>query len=234
MNYMKKILFGIFAHPDDEAFGPSGTLLKMSRTGVDIHLVCATSGQAGCNPDNHPDLGALRLQEWHKGGELIGAATMNELDYEDGKLSNSLFHDIARTIEDHITTTIKSYGDKKVELSLMTFDRNGISGHIDHIVMSLVTSYVFARLKDSPPHGAEVKELHYFCIDSIAMPAADTHFVYMPAGRKPHEIDITIDISDVAEEKRTIMLAHHSQRQDALMLLSRETTLRSEHFYLAR
>ena len=32
---MNKIIFGIFAHPDDEAFGPSGALLKAVREGAE-------------------------------------------------------------------------------------------------------------------------------------------------------------------------------------------------------
>ena len=37
--HMKKIIFGIFAHPDDEAFGPSGTLLLETRSGTELHLI---------------------------------------------------------------------------------------------------------------------------------------------------------------------------------------------------
>ena len=44
-------LVAIFAHPDDEAFGPAGTLKIYSKT-HDIHLICATRGEAG---ENHLD-----------------------------------------------------------------------------------------------------------------------------------------------------------------------------------
>ena len=43
---MKKLL-AVFAHPDDEAFGPGGTLAKYAKEGVEIHLLCATRGERG-------------------------------------------------------------------------------------------------------------------------------------------------------------------------------------------
>ncbi|MFZ2494806.1 MAG: PIG-L family deacetylase [Candidatus Saccharimonadales bacterium] len=61
---MKKVIFGIFAHPDDEAFGPAGTLIQEVQNGSEVHLITLTAGQAGSNPDNHEDPGAIRLKEW--------------------------------------------------------------------------------------------------------------------------------------------------------------------------
>ena len=66
---MKKVIFGIFAHPDDESFGPSGTLLKLRRSGYDLHLIVLTDGEAGVNPDGIENLGEVRLQEWRRSWE---------------------------------------------------------------------------------------------------------------------------------------------------------------------
>ena len=44
---MKRVIFGIFAHPDDEAFGPSGTLLMETKAGTELHLITLTLGEAG-------------------------------------------------------------------------------------------------------------------------------------------------------------------------------------------
>jgi LmbE family N-acetylglucosaminyl deacetylase len=43
---MRKLL-AVFAHPDDEAFGPGGTLARYAYQGVEIHLLCATRGEGG-------------------------------------------------------------------------------------------------------------------------------------------------------------------------------------------
>ena len=43
---MKRLLV-VTAHPDDEAFGPAGTIAKYADMGVKIHLLCATRGEAG-------------------------------------------------------------------------------------------------------------------------------------------------------------------------------------------
>ena len=45
---MRKILVTV-AHPDDEAFGPGGTIAKYCAQGVQIHLLFATKGEAGEN-----------------------------------------------------------------------------------------------------------------------------------------------------------------------------------------
>ena len=44
---MKKVLLSVLAHPDDESFGMGGTLAKYASEGVDVHLICATRGEAG-------------------------------------------------------------------------------------------------------------------------------------------------------------------------------------------
>ena len=40
-------VLGIFAHPDDEAFGSGGTLAGLVRKGHKLTVVCATNGDVG-------------------------------------------------------------------------------------------------------------------------------------------------------------------------------------------
>jgi len=41
-----KPLVCIFAHPDDEAFGPGGTIAKFAKQRP-VYLICATKGESG-------------------------------------------------------------------------------------------------------------------------------------------------------------------------------------------
>ena len=40
-------LLAVFAHPDDEAYRPGGTLALLAGRGVSVHLLAATRGEAG-------------------------------------------------------------------------------------------------------------------------------------------------------------------------------------------
>jgi LmbE family N-acetylglucosaminyl deacetylase len=228
---MEKILFGVFAHPDDEAFGPSGTLIKRVKDGEKLHLVLVTDGQAGMNPDNDPNLGKTRLKEWRKAGKRMGAVALHSLGYQDGELSNGHFHQIASDVEKIVHETCDSTL-QPVELSFTTLDPNGLTGHLDHVAVSMITSYLFYRLKNDPPENAKLGTLDYFCYSQDQVPAPDTGFVYMPAGHGQHYINRTVDVSDVLEEKIAVIREHQSQRSDAENLLSRkQQMLATEHFH---
>ncbi|HEX6462399.1 MAG TPA: PIG-L family deacetylase [Candidatus Saccharimonadales bacterium] len=213
---MKKVLFGIFAHPDDEGFGPSGTLIKMAQNGVDIHLICLTRGEAGMNVDNYENLGAVRSQEWHKAGELIGATSMKQFDFGDGRLCNAWYHEIAAAIESHVNEKLQTY-QEPVEVEFLTFDHTGITGHLDHIAVSMITSFVFICLSKQPTRH-HFSHIRLFCLPPTICDN-DVSYVYWPAGRI--KTDETIDISDVFDKKLAVMHAHYSQRSDAAMLLER-------------
>lgn len=217
---MKKVLIGVFAHPDDEGFGPSGSLYKAVRGGTDVHLLLATKGDAGVNCDNCEDLGTIRLKEWRASGVLIGAKTMHCFGYEDGKLCNDIYLELADKILGKITEIAESY-EQEVEIELLTFDQNGLSGHLDHIAISLITTYVYEKLKVDPTLNTTLGKLRYYCVCQHFSPKAETSWILMPAGRKPEEIDETVDISDVYEKKLEIMRAHKTQRDDMEMVLSR-------------
>lgn len=206
---MKKILIGIFAHPDDEAFGPSGTLLLETQSGTELHLITLTAGEAGMNPDNHPNLAEVRLGEWHNAGELIGATSMRHLGYVDGTLSN-LDHLIITNQIIEITQEIIA-GRDDVEVEFMSMDLNGITGHIDHIVAGRSACLAFYRLKDQ---GFPVTRIRLACIPRTHLDQVNTDFVYMEPGREDSEISETVDARSRIDTVLEIMRCHHTQRSD--------------------
>jgi LmbE family N-acetylglucosaminyl deacetylase len=82
-----------FAHPDDESFGPAGTLVHYASQGVSVHYACATRGEAGeVDPDlleGTDSLGELRTQELRCAARHLGLAGLHFLDYGDSGMENS-------------------------------------------------------------------------------------------------------------------------------------------------
>lgn len=207
---MKKVIIGIFAHPDDEAFGPSGTLMLEKDANADIHLFTLTAGEAGENPDSLHNLGETRLKEWRAAGELIGATSMHHLGYKDGTLSNLSLLEAAGTVEASIRKLLDTYDDN-TEIDFMCFDLNGISGHIDHIVASRLACLVFYRLRAI---DKRLKRLRLFCIPQEAAPSMNTQWLFMEPGRTHSEIHEIIDATALSERITEVIRCHKTQRGD--------------------
>lgn len=209
---MKKICIGIFAHPDDEAFGPSGYFLQQTRAGVELHLITLTLGQAGSNPDGHTDLAAVREQEWQRGGELMGATSQYDLGFEDGQLDNIALQDAAVKIDAIVDELLQAGDIDRIEF--VTSDFNGITGHIDHIVAARAAALVFWRRR---AHDDRFWRLRLVCLSREDAPSHNINWLYMDAGRTAAEISETVDATDLAPEIAAIMRAHRSQRGDGEM-----------------
>jgi LmbE family N-acetylglucosaminyl deacetylase len=206
---MQKIIFGIFAHPDDEAFGPCGTLLAETKNGTELHLITLTAGENGTNPDNLPNLGEVRLQEWQAGATLLGAISTHHLGYVDGTLGNNdhiaITHEIEKIVRD------ATENRDNIEVEFMSLDLNGLTGHIDHIVAGRSACLAFYRLRSQ---GLPMSRIRLACLSHDDYPEADTGFVYMEPGRDTHEVSEVIDSRNIVDEVRAVMHCHHTQRGD--------------------
>lgn len=213
LRHMGKIVFGIFAHPDDEAFCVAATLLKEVSDGSQVHLISLTdgSGKHSMNPDNVADLSATRMDEWQEAGKIIGATKQHHLGYTDGTLNNDDHIEIAGKIEKIVKDTLHDNDNSQVEF--ITLDTNGITGHIDHIVAARSTLLAFYRLKKD---GYPVTRTRMACITDHDFSDVNTEFTFREQGRPLDEIDETVDVRDELYDKVcNVMHAHHSQRADA-------------------
>lgn len=201
---MKKVIFGIFAHPDDESFGPAGTLLKLKNEGCDIHLILLTDGEGGVNVDNVPDLAATRLAEWQAAAQLLGATSTHALHYPDGGLENVSQDELAQNVTNIIATVQASYSEAP-EISFMTFEPYGLTGHHDHIAASILTTRIAKEVS--------AKEVWYFCLDSTQAPLSGTAY-YEPRAREDSYITDRIDVSPFLDTIFRIIDTHRSQRAD--------------------
>ena len=213
MQTKSKTVVAVFAHPDDEAFGPSGTLAKLSKKN-DVYLLCATKGEAG---GNQKKLAQIRAQELKESAKIIGIKKVYFLGFKDGHLSNSVYHALAEKIE-------KKLKELKPH-TVMTFEPRGVSGHIDHITVSMVTTFVFHKLPF-------VKTLLYYCIRQDERRKTSDYFIYFPPGYKDSEIDKTVNIKDVWETKVKAMKMHKSQIHDAKRILKMLKYLPKEEYFL--
>ena len=214
---MRKIIFGIFAHPDDEAFGPSGTLLQETRAGTELHLLTLTLGDAGTNPDNYPNLGKIRHEEWQAAGKLMGATSVHFLGFKDGQLCNQSMIDAGHKIVNHVLQLVNS--DEEAEIEFMTIDLNGVTGHIDHIVAARAASWAFYELKK---HDTRMTRIRYICLPLSDLPSQNTNWIFMEQGRREDEIGQIVDATHLQQEIREIIHTHHTQRGDAASLLARQ------------
>jgi LmbE family N-acetylglucosaminyl deacetylase len=138
---MKKLLV-IFAHPDDESFGPAaGTLAKYAAQGVRVHYICATRGEAGeYDPavlGNHPDLAHVRTAELFEAARTMGFAGVYFLGYLDSGMAGSptnanprsLFSAPLEEVAQRLATYIRCVKPDVI----ITHDEYGWYGHPDHI-----------------------------------------------------------------------------------------------------
>lgn len=213
---MRRIV-GIFAHPDDEALGPSGTLLQFSKT-HEVYIICVTNGNAQeSGRAARKRLAQIRKRELLASAKVIGVKKVYFLGFTDGTLSNCRYHKIAAKIQ-RILERLKPE-------TLVTFEPRGVSGHIDHIMVSFVTTYVFQKLPF-------VKTLMYYCISKNHRQLQKDYFIYFPPGYERSDIGQIIDVSDVWEKKIEVMRAHASQQKDVERVLGNLLKLPKKEYFL--
>lgn len=217
---MKRNFVAIFAHPDDESFGPSGTIAKLTEE-YNVYLICATSGQAGeSSLKGVKNLSKVRENELKESAKILGVKEVFFLGFGDGELSNNLYHILA----DKIQKILEELKPEKI----MTDEIRGISGHIDHITVAMVTTFVFYKLPF-------IEELMYYCIEKREV--MRDYFIYMPPGFDKEDIDLSVDISDVWDKKVAAIKAHKSQAHDGKYILSlyeKRIISKTENFLLLK
>lgn len=125
-------LLAVFAHPDDEACGPAGTLAKYALEGGRVTLVCLTRGGAGGSPE-------VRALEMACSAQTLGAH-LELWDYPDGDLVHSSTWEIVGRLVEVIRRVRPQV--------IITFGPNQISEHPDHVMAGWLTTLAFELAGD--------------------------------------------------------------------------------------
>ena len=132
-----------FAHPDDEGFGPGGTLALLAAAGSAVTLVCATNGDVGeiSNPAlaTPETLGQVRQQELRAAMAVTGVPDVRFLGYRDSGMQgtddnnnpSSLYQASAGEVVGALVDIMREVRPNVV----ITHDPSGGYGHPDHITV---------------------------------------------------------------------------------------------------
>jgi LmbE family N-acetylglucosaminyl deacetylase len=156
LDNVKRLLF-VFPHPDDETFGPGGTIARYVREGVEVHYACATRGEVGSvepdmlKPYEHlPEdqrLGALRGQELRCAADKLGLTGLHYLGYRDSGMTGTPENKDPRAFVNADPDRVVEQLVQLIRLIkpqvIVTFDPFGGYGHPDHIFAHQRTTEAF-------------------------------------------------------------------------------------------
>jgi len=234
---MKRLLF-LLAHPDDETFGPGGTIARYAEEGADVFLATATRGEAGMLGEppvtDRDRLGEVRAEELRRAAGVLGARDVAFLGFRDGELAET---PMERIVE-------KAVGEiRRVRPHvLIGFGPEGVSRHPDHIVMSAVASEAFDAAADPSRFPEQVRngvapwapaKLYQF---EVARDIFETWGV--PLAGVPRETLTTfIDTAAYVDKKVEAFRSHRTQAKDVARILDRDgyrEFAREETYVLAK
>jgi len=149
-------LLAVLAHPDDESFGPGGTLALYARKGVEVHLVCATRGEAGEIPPHltgeDVDIGRLRESELRCAAGVLQLSGVHMLEYRDsgmpGSPDNRHPRALAAAPVDEVAAKITTLIRRLQPQVVITFDPIGGYRHPDHIAVHQAAVAAFKLASD--------------------------------------------------------------------------------------
>jgi LmbE family N-acetylglucosaminyl deacetylase len=148
-------LLAVLAHPDDETFGTGGTLAYYARRDVEVHLICATSGEVGVAP---PDLrgfsspGEMRRAELRCAAQILGLKEVHFLNYRDSGMSGSPDNEHPEALAAQpvleVARKVAALIRRIRPQVVITFDPIGGYRHPDHIAIHQATVKAFAMAGD--------------------------------------------------------------------------------------
>ena len=153
----KKTILAVLAHPDDESFGMGGTLAYYASKGVEVHLVCATRGEAGTVDaefmKGYKSIAELREAELRCAAKALGLKSVSYLGFRDSGMAghkdnqhrNSLFKAPVDKVAEKIVAHIRRLRPQVV----LTFDQVGGYHHPDHIAVNQATVRAFHAAGDA-------------------------------------------------------------------------------------
>ncbi len=156
-----RVLLAVLAHPDDESFGTGGTLALYARQGVEVHLVCATRGEAGdMDPDcldGFASIAERRVSELRCAAGILGLSGVHFLDYRDsgmpGSPDNQHPQALVNAPLDEVAGHIVHYIRVLKPQIVITFDPIGGYKHPDHIAIHNATVKAFQLAGDAAYPG---------------------------------------------------------------------------------
>ena len=178
-------LLGIFAHPDDESFGPGGTLARYAAEGVNVHVIIATDGIAGSVEDEsyrqtHESLAQVRSTELANAALALGITTIWSFPYRDsgmrGAPENQHPQALIQQPIEQLMAEISEYIQRLRPDVIITHDPFGGYGHPDHIrCCEATTAAFYAQLsnietgngsqKSRPISAHRARKLYYTAFD---------------------------------------------------------------------
>jgi len=193
----KKVLV-IFPHPDDETVMTGGLIQKLLSAGAKVTVVCLTSGDQGKIHihGRGQSLGQIRRQEFFLAVRRLGVANFEIFNFPDGKLRS--VHTWRPVVGEYV-----SHYDLVV-----SYDSSGVTGHPDHIALSLYLMKLARDTKKSLLLVAPVGTIRSNLLDSRV-----SEFAAAP------ELIIRLSLKERLC-KWWALTAHKSQYQSSTLLLA--------------
>lgn len=164
----RRVLLAVFAHPDDESFGPGGTLAKYAAEGAEVWLVCATDGDAGTVDANmlasFANTAQLRAAELCCAAQALGLRGVDWLGYRDSGMAGtadnhhpqSLYQAPMEQVVGQIVASIRQHQPQVV----ICDNQYGGYGHPDHIKLHQATVQAFVAAGDADRYPAAGPSWH--------------------------------------------------------------------------
>lgn len=202
---MTPTLLAIFAHPDDESYRAGGTLAMLAGQGINIQVISATYGERGIPAIPTSEAKQIREEELRCACRVLGILQPRFLDYPDGELSSL----DEREAVAHLTEIIREMQPDV----LLTWPPSGISGHIDHQVISDWTRKSFLQAAN-PSYIAgnlspyAVPALYHLAVSRSVAEAVGFHDLHTIPDE---EVCVSLDVRSVWDQKMTAIRCHRSQ-----------------------
>jgi len=216
----------VFAHPDDETYGPGGTIARYAMEGVEVTLLMFTCGEAGTigvsKELSRERLCQLRVDELAAACDALGIAEHRMLGTPDRGVADI---DPVWAVE-QIVRDIQKYHPQV----LLTFHHKGVSGHSDHIAVARYLEEAFERVAGQP--GAPSKLYGYGITRGLAELYQRPNIVPLEDG----ELDAVVEIPDAAMDRKIDAIRAHATQIDFYRSQQEKfdyrNEVRPEHFHL--
>lgn len=206
-------ILAVYAHPDDESFGPAAWLARQARAGAHVDGLFATRGERGAThldpPPTPAELARLRERDLREAAALIGFADLEILGCPDGGLDD--------LPSGELESRVRSAIERRRPDVVLTFGPAGITRHPDHLAVHRAATAAFhaaRRAADGP------RTLLY---DAVAPEeAAELGIEGEPDGQPNVRLDLTDSEQAVQLAALRIHARHMTDARDMLRRLEDE------------